>query len=109
MRRALPFAGVYLVLFLIGVETFLVSPLLPTIASDLGESDAAVATTVTAYTLAYALSAPFLSPVFDPAPRRTATALGSLLFLAGNVLAVLAGGLVVLIAARVVGAFGAAI
>jgi DHA1 family inner membrane transport protein len=86
MLRARPFTGVYLVLFLIGAETFLVSPLLPTIASDLHEREAVVATTVTAYTLAYALSAPFLSPLFDAAPRRTAIAAGTVLFLLGNVL-----------------------
>ncbi|WP_027008543.1 MFS transporter [Conexibacter woesei] len=109
MQRALPFAGVYLVLFLIGAETFLVSPLLPTIADDLGEREAVVATTVTAYTLAYALSAPFLSPVFDAYPRRTAIGVGTVLFLVGNVLAAVAGGIVVLVGARVVGALGAAI
>jgi MFS transporter, DHA1 family, inner membrane transport protein len=109
MERALSFAGVYLVLFLIGAETFLVSPLLPTIADDLGEREAVVATTVTAYTLAYALSAPFLSPVFDAYPRRTAIGVGTVLFLVGNVLAALAGGIVVLVGARVVGALGAAI
>jgi DHA1 family inner membrane transport protein len=109
MQRALPFAGVYLVLFLIGAETFLVSPLLPTIAHDLHEREAVVATTVTAYTLAYALSAPFLSPVFDAYPRRTAIGLGTLLFLVGNVLAAVAGGIVVLVGARVVGALGAAV
>jgi MFS transporter, DHA1 family, inner membrane transport protein len=109
MRRVQPFAGVYLVLFLIGAETFLVSPLLPTIAADLQESEAAVATTVTAYTLAYALSAPLLSPIFNAAPRRTAITLGTVLFLLGNVLAAAADGIVVLIAARVVGALGAAV
>ena len=109
MQRALPFAGVYLVLFLIGAETFLVSPLLPTIADDLREREAVVATTVTAYTLAYALSAPFLSPVFDAYPRRTAIGVGTVLFLVGNVLAAVAGGIVVLVGARVVGALGAAI
>lgn len=109
MRRILPFAGVYALLFLIGAETFLVSPLLPTIADDLRESEDAVATSVTAYTLAYALSAPLLSPLFDRRPRRTAIALGTVLFLAGNVLAALAGGLAVLIVARVVGALGAAV
>jgi DHA1 family inner membrane transport protein len=109
MARALPFAGVYLVLFLIGAETFLVSPLLPTIAHDLHEREAVVATTVAAYTLAYALSAPFLSPVFDAYPRRTAIGLGTVLFLLGNVLAAAAGGIVVLIGARVVGALGAAV
>jgi MFS transporter, DHA1 family, inner membrane transport protein len=109
MQRVQPFVGVYFVLFLIGAETFLVSPLLPTIATDLRESEAAVATTVTAYTLAYAISAPLLSPIFDRAPRRTAITLGTVLFLLGNVLAAVAGGIVVLIAARVVGALGAAV
>ncbi|WP_445149598.1 hypothetical protein [Baekduia sp. Peel2402] len=56
-----------------------------------------------AYTLAYALSAPFLSSVFDAAPRRTVITLGALPFLAGNVLAAVAGGLNVGALGRTIG------
>lgn len=104
-----PFVGVYLLLFLIGTETFLVSPLLPTIARSIDVSESAAATTVTAYTLAYALTAPFLGAVSDRFGRRPTIVAGAVLFLLGNLLAAVAGNLDVLIAARIVGALGAAL
>ncbi|GII64375.1 hypothetical protein Skr01_44600 [Sphaerisporangium krabiense] len=103
------YLGVYLLLFLIGTETFLVSPLLPTIAADIGVSETATAGTVTAYTLAYAVTAPFLGAASDRYGRRPMIVAGTVLFLLGNVLAAVAGGLAVLIAARVLGALGAAL
>ncbi|MFJ5259400.1 hypothetical protein ACIQAC_02815 [Streptomyces sp. NPDC088387] len=39
----LRYAGVFALLFLFGTETFLVSPLLPTISDDIGVSEAAAA------------------------------------------------------------------
>ncbi|MFE7615785.1 MFS transporter [Streptomyces sp. NPDC057496] len=103
------YTGVYLLLFLIGTETFLVSPLLPTIADSVGVSVAAAASTVTAYTLVYALTAPFLGAVSDRFGRRPTILVGTLLFLLGNALAAVAGNLTVLVVARVVGALGAAL
>ncbi|MER5495853.1 MULTISPECIES: MFS transporter [unclassified Streptomyces] len=103
------YTGVYLLLFLIGTETFLVSPLLPTIAGSVGVSVAAAASTVTAYTLVYALTAPFLGAVSDRFGRRPTILAGTLLFLLGNALAAVAGNLTVLVVARVVGALGAAL
>ncbi|MFJ6015893.1 MFS transporter [Streptomyces sp. NPDC092952] len=103
------YTGVYLLLFLIGTETFLVSPLLPTIAGSVGVSVAAAASTVTAYTLVYALTAPFLGAVSDRFGRRPTVLAGTVLFLLGNALAAVAGNLTVLIAARVLGALGAAL
>lgn len=104
-----PFVGVYLLLFLIGTETFLVSPLLPTIADSIDVSESAAAATVTAYTLAYALTAPFLGVVSDRVGRRPTILAGAALFLLGNAVAAVAGTLSVLIVARVVGALGAAL
>ncbi|MFJ7198760.1 MULTISPECIES: MFS transporter [unclassified Streptomyces] len=103
------YTGVYLLLFLIGTETFLVSPLLPTIAGSVGVSVAAAASTVTAYTLVYALTAPFLGAVSDRFGRRPTILAGTLLFLLGNALAAVAGNLTVLVVARVLGALGAAL
>ncbi|MFJ9109779.1 hypothetical protein [Streptomyces sp. NPDC102283] len=57
LRRG-PYASVFLLLFLFGTETFLVSPLLPTIADDLDISEQAAAYSVTAYVLVYAVCAP---------------------------------------------------
>ncbi len=101
------YTGVYLLLFLIGTETFLVSPILPTIAGSLGVSEKAAATTVTAYTVVYAVTAPFLGAVSDRFGRQPTIIVGTVLFLAGNAVAAAAGSLTVLIVARVLGALGA--
>lgn len=101
------YAGVYLLLFLIGTETFLISPLLPTIASAVGVSETASASAVTAYTIVYAVTAPFLGAVSDRFGRRPTILAGCALFLLGNVVAALAGNLALLIAGRVAGALGA--
>lgn len=103
------FLGVYVLLFLIGTETFLVSPLLPTISDSIGVTEAAAASTVTAYTLAYALTAPFLGAVSDRFGRRPTIVAGAVLFVLGNLVAALAGTLEVLVVARVIGALGAAL
>ncbi|MEU7145856.1 MFS transporter [Nocardia sp. NPDC046473] len=101
------YCGVYLLLFLIGTETFLISPLLPTIASSVRVGTAAAASAVTAYTIVYALTAPFLGAVSDRFGRRPTIVIGAVLFLLGNVMAALAGNLGVLVLGRVVGALGA--
>lgn len=104
----LQYAGVYLLLFLIGTETFIVAPLLPTIASSLAVPETAAAATVTAYTVAYAVTAPFLGVVTDRFGRYPMIMIGAVLFLLGNVVAALAGNLEVLMGGRILGAFGAA-
>jgi DHA1 family inner membrane transport protein len=101
------FTGVYLLLFLIGTETFLISPLLPTIAGYLKVSADAAASTVTAYTIVYAVTAPFLGTISDRFGRRPTILAGAVLFLLGNALAAVSGSLTLLIVARVVGALGA--
>ncbi|MEV0597830.1 MFS transporter [Streptomyces sp. NPDC050315] len=101
------YTGVYLLLFLIGTETFLVSPLLPTIADSVGVTEAAAASTVTAYTIVYAVTAPFLGAVSDRFGRQPTIVAGTVLFLLGNALAAVADSLTVLIVARVLGALGA--
>lgn len=53
-------AGAYLLLFLIGAETFLISPLLPTITAALQTDVTTAANATTAYVLVYAIASPFL-------------------------------------------------
>lgn len=104
----LQYSGVYLLLFLIGTETFIVAPLLPTIASSLAVPETAAAATVTAYTVAYAVTAPFLGVVTDRFGRYPLIMIGAGLFLLGNVVAALAGSLTALMGGRILGALGAA-
>ena len=92
-----------------GVETFLVSPLLPTIAADLHASIGATAAVVTAYVLTYAVIGPLVGSVSDRAPRRVFITAGLSVFLLGNVLCGLAQGLGWLIAARALTGLGGAI
>ncbi|GHG41727.1 MULTISPECIES: MFS transporter [Amycolatopsis] len=105
----LRFALLYAVLCLMGVETFLISPLLPTIASDLGASTQTTATVVTAYVLTYAIVGPFVGARSDRAPRRVFVTAGLGLFLIGNLLCGLAPGIGLLIAARALTGLGGAI
>ncbi|MET9451563.1 MFS transporter [Streptomyces cinerochromogenes] len=103
-----PYASVFLLLFLFGTETFLVSPLLPTIADDLGISEQSAAYSVTAYVLVYAVCAPFLGLLSDRMGRRRTLLLGSVLFLLSNVAAALSDGLTLLVLSRALAGLAAA-
>ncbi|MFD9409339.1 MFS transporter [Streptomyces sp. NPDC059989] len=102
------YSSVFLLLFLFGTETFLVSPLLPTIAGDLAISEQAAAYSVTAYVLVYAVCAPFLGLVSDRVGRRRTLVVGSVLFLLSNVAAALSDGLTLLIVSRALAGVAAA-
>ena len=102
-------AMLYLAFFLMGAEMYLVSPLLPTISTELGVSATATAGAVTAYVLAYATAGPPLGVLSDQAPRRVLIVSGLVVFLVGNLLVAASGSLVMLIIARAVTGLGAAI
>ncbi|MFG2178141.1 MFS transporter [Streptomyces abikoensis] len=101
-------ALLYLFLFLMGAETFLVSPLLPTIATDLRVSTGAAAQVVTAYVLTYAVAAPLLGGFSDRFPRRVFITVGGALFVGGNLLCATADSLTALTAARALTGLGGA-
>ncbi|WP_328912691.1 MULTISPECIES: MFS transporter [unclassified Streptomyces] len=96
------------VFFLMGAETYLVSPLLPTLSHDLGSSTSATALVVTAFVVAYGVAGPPLGVLADRAPRWIFIVAGGGLFAAGNVLSALAQGLPLLVAARALSGLGAA-
>ncbi|MEU2626770.1 MFS transporter [Kitasatospora sp. NPDC007106] len=104
----LRYAGVFLLLFLFGTETFLVSPLLPTIADSIRVSEAAAASGVTAYVLVYAVAAPFLGLLSDRFGRRRTLVAGTLLFVLSNAAAALSTGLTPLVLSRAVAGLAAA-
>ncbi|MGY4928864.1 MFS transporter [Streptomyces sp. 900105755] len=104
----LRYAGVFVLLFLFGTETFLVSPLLPTISKDIDVSEAAAAFSVTAYVPVYAVCAPFLGVLSDRIGRRRALLAGSVLFVVSNAGAALSTGIVLLVLSRAVAGLAAA-
>ncbi|MER6913497.1 MFS transporter [Streptomyces sp. NPDC000594] len=104
----LRYAGVFALLFLFGTETFLVSPLLPSIADDIDVSEAAAASSVTAYVLVYAVCAPFLGLLSDRFGRRRTLIAGAVLFLLSNAIAAVSTGLTLLVVSRAVAGLAAA-
>jgi predicted MFS family arabinose efflux permease len=102
-------ALLYLVMFLMGGEMFLVSPLLPEIARSLGTTIAAAATSVTAYVVVFALAGPPLGIFSDRWPRKRSAIAGSIVFLIGNIGCGIAPSLGALIVARGVTGLGVAL
>jgi multidrug resistance protein len=96
-RQYLP---LYVVLFLVGTETFLVSPILPIIAGGFHAGLAAAAASVTSYTVVYAVAAPFVGTLCDRYGRRRFILVGTVLFLLGNIACGLSVSLPVLIVSR---------
>jgi predicted MFS family arabinose efflux permease len=93
--------------FAIGTEAFVIAGLLPVIAADLQISLAATGQLVTAYALTYAIGSPILAVTFNNLDRRTVLTFALCCFIAGNVLAVLAGSFATLLASRMLMAVGA--
>jgi predicted MFS family arabinose efflux permease len=95
-------------LFLIGTDLFVVSPLLPLIARRYDVSPGAAGLMVTAFSVAYAVGAPFLGSLADKRGRRAVLVAGLVAFTAGNALTALAPTFAVLIVARLLTGFAAA-
>ncbi len=93
--------------FAIGTEAFVISGILPIMASDLGISLAAAGQLVTAYALTYAVGSPILAVAFNNLDRRTVLTLALGSFIASNILAVYATGFATLLLARMLMAVGA--
>ncbi|WP_340252411.1 MFS transporter [Brevibacillus borstelensis] len=70
----------FLVMFLIGTDTFLVSPLLPALREEFGASTAASGWMVSAYALGYALFALIAGPLSDGWNRKSVIVYGMIGF-----------------------------
>ncbi len=98
----------YSFIFLIGTETFIISPMLPTIASSLKVSITDASYIVVAYVLTYAILGPFIGIASDFKRKTSFILIGCLIFAVGNYLASIAISLSAIIFARVIIGAGAA-
>jgi predicted MFS family arabinose efflux permease len=95
--------------FAIGTEGFMISPLLPGLASDLGVTIEQAGQLVTAFALAYGVSSPVLTAATGNLNRRTLLLSSLGIFALPNVLAFLAPSYGWLMAARVLLALSAGV
>jgi DHA1 family inner membrane transport protein len=102
--RLLPLS---LALFAVGTDGFVIAGLLPAIARDLGVDIPAAGQLVTAFALAFAVSAPVLGAATSTLDRRTTMLVGLAGFSVGNALTALGPTYVVVLGARVFTALGA--
>lgn len=84
----------------IGTEGFMIAPLLPTIAADLGMSLSATATLVVVFTLMMAVSSPLTTVATAGLGRRSALLLAMGLFTAANLAAAFSSSFMTLLVAR---------
>ncbi|MFC3799027.1 MFS transporter [Cohnella sp. GCM10012308] len=91
--------------FAIGTTEFISVGLLPLIADDLHISESLAGLTVTLYALGVMFGAPILTSLAAGVPRKTLLLWIMVVFIAGNMLAAASGGIVLLLAARVLSAF----
>ncbi|WP_067822423.1 MFS transporter, partial [Actinomadura kijaniata] len=95
--------------FAIGVDGFVIAPILPELAARLDVSLAAAGQLVTVFTLVYALAAPVLATATARWDRRVVLAGTLVVFSAGNALSAVAADYPLMMASRVVAALGAAL
>jgi len=87
--------------FAIGTEGFMIAPLLPAIAQDLGRSLVDAGQLVAGFTLTYGLSSPVLTAASSRMDRKRLLLISLSLFLLGNLICVWADGFTMLMIARV--------
>src|SRR3982074_2312275 len=93
--------------FAIGTEGFMIAPLLPSLAQDLSVGLVAAGQLVTVFTLSYAFSSPILTALTGGIARRKLLILSIAGFAIANVVAALATGYWMLMAARILLALAA--
>ncbi|MFC4035617.1 MFS transporter [Streptomyces polygonati] len=104
-----PVAVLALGSFAMGTDSFVLGGILPQIAHGLNESTGAAGQVITAFSLTYAVSAPFLASFTSKLPRKPLMAFALALFVLANVASAAAPTLTLLLIARVVAGLGAAL
>jgi predicted MFS family arabinose efflux permease len=103
------FAVLFVALFAIGIDNYIVAAILPEIAHDLAVTIGVVGLLASAYALPNAFLAPVFGPLSDRFGRKVVMLAGMGLFIAAVAVSAVAPGFEVLLVARVVNGLGAAI
>ncbi|MEE6674377.1 MFS transporter [Pediococcus acidilactici] len=101
--------GLFLIVFITGGDSFIISPLLPAIERNYSISISQAALAVTIYALCYACGSPFFGPLGDQFNRKKLLKTGILIFLVGSFLCAVAGNVVEFYIFRAVAGLGAAL
>ncbi|GEO47752.1 MFS transporter [Companilactobacillus kimchii] len=101
--------GLFLVVFVIGADSFIISPLLPAIEKDYAVTTSQAALAVTIYALCYAVGSPFFGPLGDKFNKRKLLITGLLIFLIGSFICAQATNIEAFYIGRAVAGIGAAV
>ncbi|GEO59049.1 MFS transporter [Companilactobacillus bobalius] len=101
--------GLFLVVFVIGADSFIISPLLPAIEKDYAVTTSQAALAVTIYALCYAVGSPFFGPLGDKFNKRKLLITGLLIFLIGSFICAQATNIGIFYFGRAVAGIGAAV
>jgi len=101
--------GLFLVVFVTGADSFIISPLLPAIRADFQVSVNAGALSITIYALCYACGSPLFGPLGDRYNRKTLLEIGISIFLIGSFTCALANNIFEFYLFRAVAGLGAAL
>ncbi|MFT8928811.1 MAG: MFS transporter [Sporolactobacillus sp.] len=80
VSQRLTIFGFFLAVFIVGLDSFIISPLLPLIASSLSSNVANVGLGITLYAVFYAVGAPLIAPFSENIPRKAMILAGLILF-----------------------------
>jgi predicted MFS family arabinose efflux permease len=94
-------------MFVIGCDNYVMAGLLPGIGASLGVSIAAAGQGITAFDLAYVVSAPLFAVLLAKKQARVMLVTGLTLLVLGNLLTLLSGSLVIYLASRAIVGIGA--
>lgn len=86
IREVTIIIGLFLAVFVVGADSFIISPLLPAIQMAFNTTLSNVAFAVTIYALCYAVGSPFFGPLGDQFNKRKLLMTGIVVFLVGTFL-----------------------
>lgn len=101
--------SLFLMVFVTGADSFIISPLLPTMSRYFNVSVSQVALGVTVYALCYAVGSPFFGPLGDRFAKKRLLEVGSWIFLFGTVLCGFSTNVFMFYCFRAVAGIGAAL
>lgn len=109
LRQLSLISGLFFLVFMMGADSFIIAPILPTLQVSFHGSLAQTALAVTVYAISYAVGSPLLGPLGDCFSRKRLLLVGTLIFAAGCGGCLVATRLWWFIGARALTGIGAAI